>query len=282
MSTKFFGQFLYEKGLLSTQKLSLAIELQKKANPSLGQLAINEGFLNETQAEQVNLEQQRTDQRFGSLAISLGFMTDSQVELLFHTQQELRKFFGEILVEQGFISEEVVTSELAEHADLKNKTNIKFDELIENHQYKRLFKEVLEISSRNFTRMPKISVQVADATLVKAVTNAEHIVISQIMHIPEPVKIGWVLNKELAISIGNAFLGMDVSQLEDVYIDSGCEFLNIILGNVIGNYETDGATRLEPPVVIRGDVDYQLPFKTVLNAEMTTPQQDFSIFLMHD
>ena len=281
MANKFLGQFLLEKGLLSTKQLLHAIELQKEANPPLGQLAIREGFINEPTAVVINMAQQRSDQRFGDLAISMGHMTEQQVSLLFHAQKECRKLFGEILLEQGYIEQEVLTLQLASHAELKQVSMLNIDTTIKNHRYSNQITDILEAIIKNFTRIPKIQLKVAQVNPQKAVRPYGHFIISQTMHVPNPIKVGWIMSPKLMKKIANEFLGIDVSHQQPVYVDAVSEFLNIILGNaLVSNGEEQ--TRLDPPIVELEKDDYQGLYTQALTLTMSAPQQDFTLFFIHD
>mgnify|MGYP000279349552 CR=1 FL=1 len=281
MSNKFFGQFLLEKGLINKTQLLTAIDIQKIANPTLGQIAIQKGYLSESTASKVNAEQQRTDNRFGDLSVSMGFMTEEQVEEVFQTQKKGRKFFGEILVEQEFLSQETVAAELAKHAKEKEALVIEFDEAITSHPYAELLSGTLDIVSKMFLRVPKIQLQVAGVMDDKLVLNSQQHACSQTMYLPEAVKVGWVMEDDLMIAIANGFLGMDVSDEPLVYKDAVSEFLNIVLGNMLA-HRKDQQTRLEPPQFNEVGEDYLAPFKENFHITISTPEQDFIIFMAHD
>jgi len=281
MSNKFFGQYLLEKGLLNSQQLLIAIDLQKEANPPIGQLAIREGFISDAAAVQINMEQQRTDKRFGDLAISLGFMTDEQVSMLFHVQKEIKKFFGEILVEQGYLSDEVLNQELAQHSELKKASITQVDCKIKEHKYSQQILDTLDAIVKNFTRIPKIPLQIAQVEDHKPTPPPGSFIISQTMFVPDPIKVGWIMEKSLMEQVANNFLGIDVTDQEEVYVDAVSEFLNIILGNaLVSNGEVQ--THLEPPVIESFDADYQGQYKSAFCLTMSAPQQDFSLFFIHN
>ena len=281
MSNKFFGQFLLEKGLLNSKQLLNAIELQKEANPPIGQLAIKEGFISDAAAVQINMEQQRTDSRFGDLAISMGFMTEEQVSMLFHVQKEIKKFFGEILVEQSYITEAILQQELAEHAELKQTSITEVDSKIKEHKYCQQITDTLDAIIKNFTRIPKIPLQIAQIETQKPTPPNASFIISQTMHVPEPLKVGWIMEKDLMEQVANNFLGIDVTDQEDVYVDAVSEFLNIILGNALVN-NGENQTLLDPPIIEPCNADFQGEYNSTLYLTMSAPQKDFSLFFLHN
>jgi len=283
MSNQFFGQYLLEKGLLNTQQLLTSIGLQKEANPPLGELAIREGFIDEIAASKINAEQQRTDMRFGELAVSMGLMTEEQVSLLFHTQKEIKKFFGEIVVEQGYLTESQLQQHLDAHGKLKKLSLDHIDSSIKEHIYCRQITDTLDAIIKNFMRIPKIHVQVAQVEQTKPALLNDSVIISQTTHLPESVKIGWVMQRPLMKQLATNFLGMDVSDQEELYIDATSEFLNIILGNALASQrEGEKETRLEPPLLELPEEDIHRDYEQGFYLSMSAGQDNFSVFFMYN
>ena len=61
MFAQFFGGYLLNKGLVSSQDLTTAIEDKKNTRMRLGVLAINAGLMTAQQVEHVNITQQSVD-----------------------------------------------------------------------------------------------------------------------------------------------------------------------------------------------------------------------------
>jgi len=283
MSNQFFGQYLLEKGLLSTQQLLIAIKLQKEANPPLGELAIREGFIDKSAASRINSEQQRTDMRFGELAISLQLMTEQQVSLLFHTQKEIKKFFGEIVVEQGFMTQSSLSEQLETHGALKKLSLDHIDSSIKQHVYCEQITQTLDAIIKNFTRIPKIHVQVSQVEPQQPELLPDHVIISQTAQIPDQVKIGWVMDRPLMKQLATNFLGIDASDNEALYIDATSEFLNIILGNdLASNHSGDDQTHLEPPLIELPEDNIQGSYDNGFYLSMSAGQDMFSVFFIYD
>ena len=66
MFTQFFGNYLLNHGLVTSQQLSRALTDQKNTRAKLGVLAINAGYMTPEQVDAVHTEQQRVDMRMGS------------------------------------------------------------------------------------------------------------------------------------------------------------------------------------------------------------------------
>ncbi|UTF60977.1 hypothetical protein [Gilvimarinus sp. DA14] len=103
MTATFFGQYLQIKGLVSSDQLARALEFQAAHNHSLGQLALEQGWLNDTQGAQINLHQRSSDMLFGELAIYLGWLSKAQVDQLLEQQRRSHMTLGRALtVTAGF------------------------------------------------------------------------------------------------------------------------------------------------------------------------------------
>ena len=279
MSNKFFGQFLLEKGVISKTQLLTAIDLQKASHFSLGQIAINKGYLTPEDAKRINFEQQRTDERFGALAVSMGLLKGKQVSELFITQQNSRKFFGEVLVEQEIVSKLMLIEYLEEHADLKKQSTLRLDGAIYSHQHGKLIADTINTAVRLFSRIVKIQVQVSDLIMEDVKVEEGQLAFSQSAELPEPIKIGFIMKKELIVTVANNFLDMDVSDNPAVYQDAVCEFLNIILGNSLAGHGESALTELAPPEINEAGSDLKAPHKSAFNIIISAPDQSFVLFL---
>jgi len=208
-------------------------------------------------------------------------MTEKQIDQLFQIQKNGRKFFGEILVDQGFLSEKTITEELAKHAKEKQQITIQVNDTIADHPHSKLILNTLDIVVKMFLRVAKIQLQVSDITNIKEDIKSNQIACSQTMYLPEPLKLGWIMEDNLMISIANTFLDMDVSDQPLVFKDATSEFLNIILGNILANRK-EQQTRLDPPQISEAGEDFQTPFQRHFQIKMSTPDQDFILFLLYN
>ncbi|MEH6442444.1 MAG: chemotaxis protein CheX [Oceanospirillaceae bacterium] len=278
MSNKFFGQYLLEEGVINEIQLLATTNLQKASYLSLGQIAIGKGYLTEEEALKINLEQQRTDQRYGALAISMGCLNTEQLSELFITQQNLRKFFGELLVDQKILSKTVLLEHLEAHAELKRQSTLQLDSAIYANVHGKLIADTINTTVRLFLRIAKTKVQVTSYQATDIVVGSQQLAFSQVVHIPEPLKIGLVLEDELMLMVANNFLNMDVSDNPAMCQDAVCEFLNIILGNALVGYNHHENTELTPSEISEAGYDLKPPYESVFCITMAGPNQSFSLF----
>lgn len=278
MSNKFFGQYLLELGIINKHELLLAIDLQKASHLSLGEIAINKGYLTQGEATAINLEQQRTDERFGSLAVSMGHLISKQVSELFIMQQNLRKFFGEVLVEQNIVSKPVLLEHLEAHADLKRKSTLKLDSAVYAHKHGKFIADAISVAVRLFLRVAKTNIQVSNISTEDVDIKSVELAFSQETHIPDPIKAGFIMEQALIQEVANHFLNFDIGNNPEVSQDAVCEFLNIILGNALASHCKEGVTSLSPPVINEKGSDLKELYQSCFSVEMATPDKNFVLF----
>ena len=104
MFTQFFGHFLLEKQILTSEQLLRALTEQANTRIKLGTLAIHAGLMTANEVERVIILQTKQDQRFGEIAVEKGYLTSEQVNDLIERQSPEYLVLGQILVEQNIIT----------------------------------------------------------------------------------------------------------------------------------------------------------------------------------
>ena len=166
MFTQFFGNYLLNKGLVSSAQLSRALSDQKNTRAKLGVLAINAGFMTAQQVDEVHAEQQRVDMRMGDLAVKMGYLTNEQVDMLLSQQGMAHLALGQTLIESGVMTNSEFADALnnykAENSltdiDFADKTGNKINEIIahffnfEGEPQKDLLTEYVTLLFKNIIR----------------------------------------------------------------------------------------------------------------------------------
>ncbi len=104
MFTQFFGSYLLNNRLVTSNQLNTALELQNKVHVKLGVLAINAGYLTAEQVDDLHRIQSTRDIRIGDLAVELGYMTPEQVSELLAAQKPGYLSLGQALVDCGVMT----------------------------------------------------------------------------------------------------------------------------------------------------------------------------------
>lgn len=131
MFTRFFGNYLLRKQLISPEALSEALEIQQNTRLKLGVLAINAGYMTAEQVEKAHDQQQREDKRIGDVMVEMGFLTAEQVEELFKTQPAGYLLLGQALVDKGHMTNAQFEEALNSYKEENHISDSDFDDVNE-------------------------------------------------------------------------------------------------------------------------------------------------------
>ena len=95
------GSYLVKTGRMDKRQLSLVLDKMDSVRVKLGLIAVSEGFMTFTQAEEVNTLQSVMDKRFGDIAVEKGYLTEEQVGKLLRQQGNTYLTFAQTLVDEG-------------------------------------------------------------------------------------------------------------------------------------------------------------------------------------
>ena len=113
MAVKFFGQFLVEQGIITSDALLNAINLQDKQNLKLGEMAVSMGLITPTDIERAHNAQMSKDMKLGDLLVEMGFLTLVQLNDIIIRQKNTHLYIGEALVQVGALT----NGQLQNHLD---------------------------------------------------------------------------------------------------------------------------------------------------------------------
>ncbi len=113
MSARFFGHFLLEREVITSQALLQALSVQEKNNATLGNLAVSHGLLTKEEIQRLHRQQRTVDRKIGELAVEQGLLSAEQTAALVDEQQRLHVRLGEALVTVGALERKRMQSELA-------------------------------------------------------------------------------------------------------------------------------------------------------------------------
>lgn len=104
MYTQFFGNFLLNKGVITSEQLLEALNEQASTRIKIGTLAMHAGYMTANEVDNVIIMQTHQDKRFGELAVSEGYLTKEQLTSLLEDQIPEYLVLGQILIEKGYIT----------------------------------------------------------------------------------------------------------------------------------------------------------------------------------
>lgn len=100
---RLFGQYLVERGAIGARDVTEALDLMRLVNSPVGEIAVGEGLLSNTQVQSILNAQRQVDERFFELATSMG-LGGHQLESLCSEQAVENLRFGDALVEVGAVT----------------------------------------------------------------------------------------------------------------------------------------------------------------------------------
>lgn len=272
MAAKFLGQFLLESGLISSEQLLEALEIQRVSNPVLGELAVARGWLDAAQAARINERQRAEDKRFGDLAQEMGLLTPAQVDALLDEQKAGRRLFGEILVEGGMLSRAQLEDALRAHQADRDDANRALETGLAGHALGDVATAAITTCGRLFPRLLRSQCQfsslVTDASGLAASTVTAHVRVES----ARPLVLGVACDDATATAIACGFLGITRGECDAALAEDALgEFVNVLMGYVVKDVlPDDAAYRASPPDYTATAADLAGSGRPVLALAMTS------------
>ncbi len=252
MSAKFFGQYLLERGRISSQQLVDALEFQKQVKVPIGVLALEAGLLSAEHVKLVLARQSNSEKKFGELAVALGLLTEAQIAGLLQTQSSHRVYLGEALIVKGYLTVDALEKELKEHKKEEEKITMQVAAAfnsIANKQIVKTFTDLMVMMFTDFADQRDIKVE-------RCETGKENIrlfrwVISQKIA-GDNVEFNCLLSvpPKLMLQMASTMLDQNISTADELALDATKEFVNIANGNACAQLSEDGvALTMQPPEV---------------------------------
>ncbi|BBB92362.1 MAG TPA: hypothetical protein PKA28_16255 [Methylomusa anaerophila] len=129
MFSQYFGQYLFNKEILTVDQLYDAFEYERSVRVKLGVLAINSGLMTANQVEEVHQLQQVMDRKFGEIAIAKGYLTSQQVDQLLDAQNNRHLSLSQAIVDKGFLSLSQLENTLESYKQANQFTSNQFKSL---------------------------------------------------------------------------------------------------------------------------------------------------------
>lgn len=262
MLTQFFGNYLLQKDIITSQQLMQALQHKNSTGSKLGSLAVNAGYMTEAEVEDVHNMQTRYDKRFAEIAIHMGYLTSQQAEELLNTQKLGYVMLGNSIITLGFASETDIQEAVAAYESEFNldHTNILYagqdivDEMVgkfygfENKTEHNLPKAYATLLIKNIIRFIG-----NDCSLRSPVKELPEIVAPFTSHqdITGEYNSNTYICGDISsfIAFANRYAGEAFEDDSDFIKESVCDFLNLHNGlftvNISNDYNID--LELTPP-----------------------------------
>ncbi|MDJ0848022.1 MAG: hypothetical protein QNK04_06585 [Myxococcota bacterium] len=248
MSVKFFGQFLVERLEVDGDMVNEAAELMRRKNRSVGELAVEEGWLTTEDANRINARQRIRDCRFGELAVEMGLLSQPQVDELLARQSSSHLPIGEALVRLGHLAEDRLGTLLDEFK--ADQSPFETGELVLPGPLatSSLATYLIDLLPKYCMRVARLRVKLAHGDDSEDLSPCPYRAQLHV-HGPQSMSIALLGDRHFARALAAGVLGRAKVDLDDALVlDNLGEFLNLLAGNSIAALERLGTvTHLEPP-----------------------------------
>jgi CheY-specific phosphatase CheX len=281
MSTRFFGQYLLEKGRITSQQLLDALERQKGIMMPIGTIALERGLLTAAQVKAVLEQQKRSNLRFGEIAVGLGYLTQAQLdELLDEQETSHRVRLGEALVSRGHIALETLEKELKDYNKESEKFATEVSTAFANVAHKQIVKTFTDLMLMMFTRFGKQDIIIERCETGKDKVRLFRWVISQKIA-GQDVEFNCLLSvpPKLLLQMASTMLDETVNNADELALDASKEFVNIANGNACAKLSEDGVNlKMMPPEVYETTTTpYPLNAKDVVCVHLAAPDAKLEV-----
>ena len=253
MLSQYLAQYLLNNNFLNADQVRDILENEQQHRVKLGVLAINKGVMNAVQVEKVHKLQVRADKRFGEIAVEEGFLTEAQVEELLSIQADGNLNLGQAVIDKGFMSLGELESALEQYKkdnafavmEAVDKIEIKGTEFTEGEELREIYGGYVELFIRSLLRFVNTTSLIMPEQPVLDV--AQKHLISQKMVGESAFAVGILLAEDTLIEMARRYSEEEITEVDELAIDSVAEFLNVTNGLYIVNLSNQGIDMdLEP------------------------------------
>ncbi|MDY6953448.1 MAG: hypothetical protein SWE60_18215, partial [Thermodesulfobacteriota bacterium] len=153
MSVHFFGEFLVEKGAITSAQLDSALAYQKQNNVLLGALAVQKGYMTQEQVAEIVILQRQLNDKFGQIAIEKKYLTVERLGALLSMQAENHLYLGEALVRMGLVDPEKINTYLNAYLREATKQAFRFDLELKSLPIREIVEVMLKTATIYFYRL---------------------------------------------------------------------------------------------------------------------------------
>ena len=250
------GNYLVEKGKITTEQLKETLEKQDSVRVKLGLIAVAEGMMIMEQTNEVNRLQAIMDQRFGDIAVSKGYLTDEQVGKLLKKQGNSYLMFMQALVDSEYVTMDEVDGLVNEFRLEKGYSNSELDAL-KSDEVDRIVPLFIPEDGKQFTEV----ISTAIRTLIRLIDRHTFIGNAEMVNtFPQDGQVSQALSGEKGIidcfsegdgallNLCSVFGHEDFPQLDMDALDAAGEFLNCVNGLYVSSLSRQGSfLELMPP-----------------------------------
>ncbi len=257
MAVKFFGQYLVEQCIVTSNDLLDAINLQDKHNLKLGEIALAMGLISSADVQRAHNAQISKDLKLGDLLVEMGFLTIVQLEDIITRQKNTHLYIGEALLQVGALSQDNLQKHLDAFKADQDQYLSDSVELPVASVNSLLWEITADLTYKMITRVLGLPFRTG-ACIQKSVISPNFLLVGMDMSGDVEARYMISVSEGLQKTIARAILREESVEEEstEVLEDTVMEFVNIVCGNVAAKASQMGVIMdINPPVVIHQLLD---------------------------
>lgn len=249
MFNQYFGQYLLNKGLLSSEQLCDVLVYEQSVRTILGVIAMGDGLMSAEQVEKVLQIQHKYDKRFGEIAVTEGYLTTGQLDELLQKQQRRHMTISQAIIDRGYLSLSQLETVLQDYktdnllnSELLDLRNCDYQGTIRNlydlsvlGSQADCFCDYIALTMRNLVRFMRI-----DPFIDGFATSVEGYLIKQNVTGELEFSTCVVVDESTMLNLARRYSGEDLNIVNDLTKDCIAEFLNENNGLFIVNMSDRG------------------------------------------
>ena len=256
MNTKLFGQFLLEKGCVSREQLLLALESQREAARTLGDLAVATGMLDLKEVDAIHLLQHVENKPFSQAAVDLGLLTERQIADLLHPNSAERMLLGQILLAFGYIDQDTLDAALELHAGERMEDESDLMSHFRGSDLLEVGPTCISIMRRVFKQTMRAPVSIHGIPPSKAISASQAVWSQAVSRGNDRFLLALQVGEGDGCAMAQGVLGMPVPAFGDLARDAVSEFLNVVTGHVCANLDGSVANVSAAPPAVQYPMDF--------------------------
>jgi len=263
MFSQFFGQFLLNRGYLTSAELLDVLNRTSQAHVRLGVMAMGHKLLTADQVEEIHAIQAREDKRFGQIALDLGYLTGDQLDELLAGQKNEHMQMVQVLLDSKLFSLDDLDRLLEEYRDSNAMDEVALQALMDGQvdTYVDLFlnlqdafdpvscREYVCLFLKNFIRFIDRGICFEPIQCPENYHNTY--LATQVLEGKNRMLTGIGGSGEALLELASRFSQEPISEIEDLMADAVGEFLNLQNGIFTVNMSDQGVEmEMEPQIFL--------------------------------
>lgn len=238
MFSQFLGHYLVQNDLITAEQFSSCMDYIRQNRVKLGLIAETEGLLTHAQANELNQLQMQTDKRFGDLAVEKGYLTETDVKYLLGRQGNPYLIFVQALEENNFLTRDEINDAI-ENFKTANGLTDEVVQAIQNGDIEKMLPAFVDVDNdkyialigltlRNIVRFVSSYIRIEKGSFASSLSS--RYIVYQHTTGDFDGFLGFTCDDDSILTIAENFGKEKFAKVDEDALDSVCEFTNCVNG----------------------------------------------------